>query len=412
MCRAWYYTLRNNAFARATSCMCTCRSFTGMIRIVILLLTLLPALVQAQVPAFTLTAKLGPHPVGARVVYHHDSSRNLHGQPRPIQTIVFYPATGASKRKLTWGGYTYLDLTDTVRRTLSPADSLAWRSKGMYGRFIADSSLIAQHFDLPAAASWDAPARAGKHPMVLYAASFGAPVWENAPFCEYLASHGYVVVAVPSLGATQRAMTFTPPGVLAQVADLQFVLRWLQQQPEWDGKPIGLAGFSWGGASGPLTAGRAPEIIANVAWDGSIRYFPPQVLADCGVDTTKGLEMQAAFLYMSRKLEIGHPGMDTKPILSFPAWNAIKATRGKTYVQFNKLEHGDFSANHHLFEHHGHPNPTPVAERHRQYNRICELTKAFLDQHVRGTGTGLQLTPAEIKDLNVWLYQEPISRNR
>jgi len=45
----------------------------------------------------------------------------------------------------------------------------------------------------------DAKAQTGKFPLVIYAPSFSAMSWENVDLCEYLASHGYVVIASPSL---------------------------------------------------------------------------------------------------------------------------------------------------------------------------------------------------------------------
>ncbi len=53
----------------------------------------------------------------------------------------------------------------------------------------------------------DAPHESGHFPLVVYAPSFSAMSWENADLCEYLASHGYVVVASPDMGAAARSMT-------------------------------------------------------------------------------------------------------------------------------------------------------------------------------------------------------------
>jgi hypothetical protein len=39
----------------------------------------------------------------------------------------------------------------------------------------------------------------GRYPVLIYAPSDSSVSWENADLCEYLASHGYVVLASPSL---------------------------------------------------------------------------------------------------------------------------------------------------------------------------------------------------------------------
>ncbi len=67
----------------------------------------------------------------------------------------------------------------------------------------------------------DATTVSGKFPLVIYAPSFSAMSWENADLCEYLASHGYVVVASMDMGATARVMTTNDPeGIDAQARDI------------------------------------------------------------------------------------------------------------------------------------------------------------------------------------------------
>ena len=92
--------------------------------------------------------------------------------------------------------------------------------------------------------------------------------------CEYLASHGYVVVASPDMGATSRDMTTDLAGISAQAQDISFLIGYAKTLPNTEMSEIAVAGFSWGGISNLFAAARDNRIDALVALDGSMRYFP------------------------------------------------------------------------------------------------------------------------------------------
>jgi tetratricopeptide (TPR) repeat protein len=98
--------------------------------------------------------------------------------------------------------------------------------------------------------------------------------WENADLCEYLASHGYVVLASPDMGATSRMMTSDLAGINAQAGDISFLIGYAQTLANTDMSSVAVAGFSWGGISNLFAAARDNRIRALVALDGSMRYFP------------------------------------------------------------------------------------------------------------------------------------------
>jgi dienelactone hydrolase len=120
----------------------------------------------------------------------------------------------------------------------------------------------------------DAPWAAGQFPVVIYAPGFSGVSWENADLCEYLASHGYVVLATPSMGATSRSMTYDLEGVEAQARDISFLIAFAHSLTAADVAKIGVIGFSWGGISNIVAAARDNRITALVALDGSLRYSP------------------------------------------------------------------------------------------------------------------------------------------
>jgi tetratricopeptide (TPR) repeat protein len=229
---------------------------------------------------FHFTEKPGPDAVGLKVVEQYDFSRSYRsvtdelGKPyqgeraRPLQTLIWYPAEKSNGKPMTVGDYADLLATETSfgRPELSP-DWKQWID-GM--KLTLKDSMWAVR---------NAPLLAGRFPVVIYAPSLSSMSWENADLCEYLASHGYVVVASPDMGATSRDMTSDLGGIDAQAQDISFLIGYAQTLPDTEMSEIAVVGFSWGGISNLFAAARDNRIEALVALDGSMRYFPGLVKA-------------------------------------------------------------------------------------------------------------------------------------
>src|ERR1700722_19942016 len=238
------------------------------------------AVVASGDQRFRFTEKHGPNAVGLKVVEQYDFSRAYRpltdqlGKPyqgeraRPLQTLIWYPAQKSSGKPMTVGDYGTLLATETSfgRPELS-ADWKQWID-GMKPT-LKDSMWAVRN----------APLLAGRFPVVIYAPSLSSMSWENADSCEYLASHGYVVVASPDMGATSRNMTVDLAGIDAQAQDISFLIGYAQTLPNTEMSQIAVAGFSWGGISNLFAAARDNRIHALVALDGSMRYFPGLVKA-------------------------------------------------------------------------------------------------------------------------------------
>jgi hypothetical protein len=92
--------------------------------LILVLLLLASATVYGQT-TFHFTEKLGPHPVGLKVVEQYDYSRTYRpitdelGKPfvgeraRPLQTLVWYPSQRSSEKPMTVGDYSRLAATET-----------------------------------------------------------------------------------------------------------------------------------------------------------------------------------------------------------------------------------------------------------------------------------------------------------
>jgi predicted dienelactone hydrolase len=295
----------------------------------------------AQTATFRFLPEPGPMPVGLKVVSQYDASRTFpsadggvgEARGRPLQTLVWYPAQGRAGKAMTVGDYASLADSETRFNHPDPVHN-KWRAQL---KASADVSLWARR---------DALMAKGPFPVVIYAPSDSSIAWENADLCEYLASHGYVVVASPSMGVSTRDMTDDNAGIDAQAADIRFLITYAATLPDADVSHLAVASWSWGGISSLFAAARDPRIKALASMDGSMRYFP-------------GLVTKAGDV---------HPGTMRIPLLfltsAFPNWledverdtddspamrtgpNVLNAwTHGDLYtVNMLGMSHGEFSS--------------------------------------------------------------------
>jgi pimeloyl-ACP methyl ester carboxylesterase len=214
--------------------------------------------------------------VGLTVVNQYDRTRpypalakdslefSVCGNARPLQTLIWYPSLQSTDKPMTVGDYVRLADTEICFNAPHPEKN-RWRS------------LLKASFDIPLWAVRDARVSRGHYPVLIYAPSDSSVSWENADLCEYLASHGYVVLARPSMGASTRDMTDDLDGINAQARDISSLITFAQTLPHADLSEVAVVSWSWGGASSLFAAARDPRIDALVSMDGSMRYYPDLV---------------------------------------------------------------------------------------------------------------------------------------
>ncbi len=162
---------------------------------------------------------------------------------------------------MTVGGY--VQLADTEIHFNAPdKEKNRWRSR------------LKTSLDVPLWAVLDAKAVKGRYPVIIYAPSDSSVSWENADLCEYLASHGYVVLASPSMGRSTRDMTDDLDGIDAQARDISFLITYAGSLADTDSSEVAVVSWSWGGISSLFAAARDARIGALVSMDGSMRYYP------------------------------------------------------------------------------------------------------------------------------------------
>ncbi|MBA4094469.1 MAG: dienelactone hydrolase, partial [Candidatus Accumulibacter sp.] len=262
-------------------------------RILVTFVLLLAAGIGQAAPRFVFPNPPGPFAVGFRAVHQLDHARAYGGETdaatgkrrlepaRPVQTLVWYPAAAApAGEPMVFGDYLRLtgsedDFGRGEAQVKAIADGI------VRADYMSVSGIEQGQAALPGAmrARRGAGAAEGTFPVVIYAPSISAPAAENADLCEFLASHGYVVIASPSVGPRGREMPADLEGAETQAADIAFLVRYAHTLPQADARRLAVAGYSWGGLANVLAAARDRRIKALVALDGSVRAYPELVAA-------------------------------------------------------------------------------------------------------------------------------------
>jgi len=343
----------------------------------------------------------GAYGVGFRVVQQYDHARSyrdktdpvtgkayLGEQARPVQTLVWYPApkTGTSVR---YSDYLRTEATDEVF-TRSPAEVDAFMAEQR--QWVTASVGTKQAKVLLDQRMWavqNAPATTGKFPVVIYAAGGGGTAHEAADLCEYLASHGYVVLASRSLGTRTKDMNFDAEGLDTQARDIQFLLAYARTLPQADMAHVAAAGWSWGGLANALAASQDARINAIVSFDGT--------KAQEDTKPVSRVRLTVPWLYVQRRSEsvreLSAKGMETTGILLNEAKYA-----DLYHVIMNPMVHSDFSSIALRVAPSEHFPDYSRTEVETAYRWTCRYTLEFLNATLKSGANSRQFlarTPAQ-----------------
>jgi len=289
----------------------------------------------------------GPYAVGFKVTYRLDRSRTWDPTPdslaegesaRPIRVSVWYPAKPPrGAHPMPYRAYL---MQTAPNRFFGRLNALIERADVMPMRdviFRGSHSLFQQFLALPTAAFANAPAAAGRFPVIGYSAGYNNRSHDNSVLAEYLASHGFIVVTVPQLGtsATRLTLRINPVDLETQTRDLEFAIGEALAGSNAAPRKLGVMGYSMGGLVALLLAARNPNVDAMAGLDPSIRA--------------------PRFVELVTRAPQFEPRNIRAPLLSLQSGNPSEATAQDTTVvhalwfadryvaQVGNAAHGDFS---------------------------------------------------------------------
>lgn len=255
-------------------------------RVVLFTIMILASAATSAQDLFKFSNAPGIHGVGIRYVKQYDRTRSFTPQRstlarlfvkaenrgRPIQTVIWYPAEKGGQ-PIKYDDYLQLIGWETVFDS-SPREQArlvdAWLKMVTDGK--RKEQVEAERRKLMWAVRGAVPA-AGKFPVVIYAPSLNNTAFENADIAEFLASHGYIVIASPTFGTTGRYIKKDLMHTELQAADIRFLIDYARTLPQADMTRVAAAGFSWGGLSNIIAAAKDTRIKALVSMDGAVRYY-------------------------------------------------------------------------------------------------------------------------------------------
>jgi len=301
----------------------------------------------AQTPAIWNGLTKGAYEVGFKFERQYDHARPFQDEydesgklvkhrARPMQMFIWYPAAHTANAKcLQFEEYLLLNDTEAEPWRWTDAHKHALRQKDGEEKRMAGSSWETM-LALETAAVKEAKAAAGKFPLVIFGMGGGTGGHAYSVLCEYLASHGYVAVALTALPLKKgERWPFDASGIEAQRRDLEFVINYATQLPFADADKLALASWSVGGVAQALLQMRNSDVDALIGLDAATGY-------EYGRDLLK----QSAFLDF-KKMNVPYLHMHGEaPVRynvpkNFEFYDSL-AVADAYLLTFKQLAHADF----------------------------------------------------------------------
>lgn len=210
-----------------------------------------------------------------------------------------------------------------------------------------------------------------KFPLIIYMASFNGMSFENVHLFERLASAGYVVACVNSVGRYPGNMTTNLLDVREQIEDAVLAKRFLSDLSFVDSTGSALIGYSWGSVAACL-GDRKIEADAIVSLDGSEchRYG----LEDDGYFSDIREELMRRGKVLPPYLYLQRDSIETDIDSVYAHQRLVK---GSHFIKIKHSTHEDFSSLPYIASRIKKNTQAPPLET------IQQLTIAFLDEHVK-----------------------------
>jgi len=345
-------------------------------------------------------AEPGPHDVGYRLIQEFDPTRTFKpkfdyfGKPtedsiaRPLQISVWYPARSASgRRRMKLEDYYHARATETDFTAPSPErlEILMNRLKNIWPiefrippegreaiRERIDEALREEVF-----AVRDAPPETGPFPLIVHMPGYNGSPDNNAYLFEYLASHGYVVAAVPNMGRYSRGIDDEAASLDVQARDLEFVVARMGEFSKVDLSRVGTTGMSWGGFSNVLFGERDARVDAVLTLDGAIT-MPEELKLIEAVPGYSHKKFDKA--YMQLLVAPAEAKFRPKDLRFFEALEYGDAHM----VQFRGVDHDEFACGYLRLRNLRETDPERVAALEEFSRAVYRCALLFFDAYLKG----------------------------
>jgi pimeloyl-ACP methyl ester carboxylesterase len=382
----------------------------------------LPGLASAQPLPLWNKLPPGPHAVGFKTSWQLDYSRRYNmtfddkttyapgKAPRPILVNVWYPANKVrDATPMPYRGYLDIQSADPLLAKFST--KLVDYDRGIIAKEVMgkpakeytdrEKRLLDQFLDTQTACIRNAPPAGGKFPLVIYHSGYGSSFEDNSVLCEFLASHGFIVLG--SAFQEPRGSSFNVDGGRTSGGDMGFLIAHARQLPGADWSHVGVVGHS-GGAHATLTFAAQ----ANAPVDAVV-----------SLDTTQDYHGLKAPGWEEMIATVKNSKHFTCPLLMvagphafFELADTLQKAR-RYYLTIKDMGHDDYISQGGIGRerryqlHHGDPKQTSQAraeekaalERARAgYQALCRYILRFLQAELKGDAAGKEFLAKQYRD--------------
>ncbi|MDA3928448.1 MAG: hypothetical protein PF541_05775 [Prolixibacteraceae bacterium] len=228
----------------------------------------------------------GSDQIGFKFYETYDTSRsyvvNNDTIARPLLIHFWYPSN-EKNQKDSYSFKNYIDLISLREDFNKPSSEVDENSNNFINAYAGfakqhlgvDTSLTTERIlAFPVAAKYGiALAKPKKNfPLIIYAPSNSKSAVQNHLLCEYLASHGFMVISVGSAGDNSLNRKNDEKSIMAQVNDMEYMLNYLEDSLKIKYTGLGLMGFSSGGLATAIFQMKNEKVNAVFSMDGGHEY--------------------------------------------------------------------------------------------------------------------------------------------
>lgn len=226
----------------------------------------------------------GKYDAGFSVIYETDYSRNFYPETditkklykeskgRPVKIYIWYPAEKShNKNRVNFENYAEHMIEDyrIGIKTGKKPDINDFLKLNLF-RAVEEERVPGLLKSKTGAYENISPPK-DKFPILIFGQGFmyESPV-SHFVLCEYLASHGYVVISCPLVGTYSGKVNLDMFDFETQIRDMEFLAGYGSALPYADKEKIGLIGFDLGGMSALILQKKNTNIDAFVSLDNGI----------------------------------------------------------------------------------------------------------------------------------------------
>ena len=353
----------------------------------------------------------GPYSVGYRVMHEYDPTRTFKpkvdyfGKPtrgpisRPLQISVWYPAerpAGPSRMRLEEYYQALATETEFTTPTSDQVKIVLNRLRQSWpiefrvapeGRQ-AIRERIDEELKKEVFAMRDANPAKGPFPLIVHMPGYDGSPAGHAFLFEYLASHGYVVAAVPNMGMYRRNIDNEAASLDVQARDLEFVVAHMGKFPYVDPSRIGTTGMSWGGMSNVLFAERDAHVDAALTLDGAIT-MPEELKLIEAIPGYSHKSFDKA--YMQLLVSPAEAKFRPKDLRFYESLEYGDAHM----IQFRGVDHDEFSCGYLRLRNLKETDPMRIADLEEFTREIYDCSLRFFNAYFKGDAEALRSLAAQ-----------------